>query len=401
MAVANLMAVDRAWLDHNLGGPPPAPAGSVPAGAKASAATKLTPQLRARQRIEYDGQAPTELARNASWPAAPPTLTHYVPVAWPAGLAPQPATQAPAGESLPQADVLIVTWTLEEGRALARVLTPGCESNPPTKSSPAAPGMSYWKPYTKNYATISASMSPNCPAREKERLGTYWTTEIGGRKVTLFKSDSHMSQDGPDVLATTPNRLVWRQLIEDCKPTWVITTGTAGGIGSQEQVGDVVVSRFVTFDSGGKPPELEPFACAETAPAGFFDAAQSLFAANAQYLPKTNSRAPAIVHSASAQGGVVTTRGFQYDDTANTFELKGKGDACEMGDAVLGYVCDELGAGAPEYVMVRNVSDPEIDSADPEASALANYIYEHFGRWSTVCSAIVCWAIVAGVTPQD
>jgi nucleoside phosphorylase len=391
------MAVDSAWLEQNLGGPPQVTPGLGLARAEASTGAQLTPQVLARERIEFDGQAPEALARNAAWPAAPPTLTHYTPVAWPQELAPQPAAQAPSGESLPDADVLIVTWTLEEGRALAHVLTPGCESSPPTKSSPAVPGMRYWKPYTKNYATISADMSAGCPAREKERLGTYWAATIGGKQVTLFKSDSHMSQDGPDKLATTPNRLVWKQIVEDCKPKWVITTGTAGGIGAREQVGDVVVSRFVTFDSGGSPPTLEPFDCVDAAPHDFFDTAHGLFVANEQHLPKTNSRAPRIVHGASAHSGVVTTRGFQYDDTANTFGLKGKGDACEMGDAVLGYVCRELGSDAPNYAMVRNVSDPEIDSSDPEASALANYIYEHFGRWSSVCSAIVCWAIVAGL----
>jgi nucleoside phosphorylase len=395
------MAVDRAWLEQNLGGPPKLDGGLASAGAETGADTALTPQARALQRIEYDGQAPHASARNAAWPAPPPTLSHYVPIEWPDGLAPQAATEAPEGESLPEADVLIVTWTLEEGRALAHVLSPGCESSPPTESSPAKPGMKYWKPYVKNYASIASHMRSTCPARKAGRLGTYWSTQIGKQRVTLFKSESHMSQDGPDVLATTPNRLVWKQIIEDCKPKLVITTGTAGGIGEQEEVGDVVVSRFVTFDSGGHPPKLEPFACANTAPSSLFNTASGLFAANAQKLPKSNTRAPQIIHSAEANGGVVTTRGFQYDDTANTFELKSKGDACEMGDAVLGYVCKELGAHAPDYVMVRNVSDPEIDSSDSEASALANYIYEHFGRWSTVCSAIVCWAIVAGLDSEQ
>lgn len=388
------MPADRAWLEQNLGGAPAAAlAEAAPAGLESAAATN--PQLLARQRIEFDGQTPEALARSAQWPAPPPTLTAYTPVPWPTGLAPQPATELPAGESLPECDVLIVTWTVEEGRALAHVLTPGCESIPSTASEPARPGLTYWRPYTKSYAELSAHMSPGCPAREKQRLGTYWTTRIGGQRVTLFKSDSHMSQDGPDELATTPNGPVWRQLIEDCKPRWVITTGTAGGIGAQMQVGDVVVSRFVTFDSGGHPPTMEPFDCAHAAPSGHFAAAHELFAANAQHLPQTNTHPPRILHGASAHSGVVTTRGFQYDDTANTFELQGHGDACEMGDAVLGYVCRELGAGAPSYAMVRNVSDPQIDSSDQEAGALANYIYAHFGRWSSVCSAIVCWAIVA------
>jgi nucleoside phosphorylase len=370
------------------------------AGAEAMAAPP-TPQELALQRIEFDGRTAEAMARSAALPEAPPTLSHYQPVEWPDGLAPQPAAKAPSGESLPDADVLIVTWTVEEGSALAHVLTPGCESNPPTKSHPAKPGILYWKPYTKNYAAISAEMNPRCPARQKERLGTYWTAKIGGQKITLFKSDSHMSQDGPEDLATTPNRLVWKQIIEDCKPKLVITTGTAGGIGSSAEVGDVVVSRFVTFDSGGSTPQFEPFDCPKDVPTAFLDTGHDLFAANAGSLPKTNTRRPRIVHGKSARSGVVTTKGFQYDDTANTFGLKGKGDACEMGDAVLGYVCRELGADAPDYAMVRNVSDPEIDSADPDAPRLANWIYEHFGRWSSVCSAIMCWAIVAGLDAQD
>jgi hypothetical protein len=391
------MAVDKAWLEQNLGGPPQPAPGPPPAEAEERAVAVPTPQLLARQRIEYDGATPEAMARSAAWPEAPPTLSHYNPVQWPDGLAPQPATQAPDGESLPDADVLIVTWTVEEGSALAHVLTPGCESNPPTKSHPAKPGIDYWKPYIKNYDTISAGMNPGCPARQKKRLGTYWTAEIGGKKVTLFKSDSHMSQDGPDDLATSPNRLVWKQIIEDCKPKLVITTGTAGGIGAQAEVGDVVLSRFVTFDSGGKQPAFETFECPNDVPTALLDTAHGLFAANAGYLPKSNSREPRIVHGKSARSGIVTTKGFQYDDTADTFGLKGKGDACEMGDAELGYVCRELGASAPDYAMVRNVSDPEIDSSDPDAHKLAGWIYEHFGRWSSVCSAIVCWAIVAGL----
>ena len=30
-----------------------------------------------------------------------------------------------------------------------------------------------------------------------------------------------------------------------------------------------------------------------------------------------------------------------------------------------------------------------------EQSALAAQIYQGFGRWSSVCSAIVCWALIA------
>jgi Phosphorylase superfamily len=392
------MAANRSWLEENLGGSPELQHAVAAERGEPSEVMAPTPQALAYERIEFDGGAPETIERTAAnWPQAPPTLSHYTPVEWPDGLAPKPAGQSPTGDSLPQADILIVTWTVEEGSALAHVLTPGCESILPTKSHPAKPGIVYWKPYTKNYEAIAAQMDPGCPAREKKRLGSYWSAEIAGKSVTLFKSESHFSQDGPEELATTPNRLVWKQIIEDCKPKLVITTGTGGGIGAGAEVGDVIVSRFVTFDSGGKPPQFEHFECSGDIPANYLDTAHGLFAANAANLPKTNSRGPRIVYGKSARSGVVTTKGFQYDDTANTFGLQGKGDVCEMGDAILAYVCAELGADAPAYAMVRNVSDPQIDSSDPEAPKLANWIYEQFGRWSSVCSAIACWGIAVGL----
>jgi hypothetical protein len=85
---------------------------------------------------------------------------------------------------------------------------------------------------------------------------------------------------------------------------------------------------------------------------------------------------------------------------ANTYGLQGKGDLSEMGDAVLGVVSQQLGAKAPSYAIVRNVSDPEINSRTlslRQQAKLAADIYKGYGRWSSVCSAIVCWAIVAAL----
>jgi hypothetical protein len=78
--------------------------------------------------------------------------------------------------------------------------------------------------------------------------GAYWKTKIGKLMVVIVKSDSPMSQDSPQL----PNRHVWKQIIEDVRPKLVITTGTAGGIGAQFEVGDVVVSPVVRFDCTSK-----------------------------------------------------------------------------------------------------------------------------------------------------
>jgi nucleoside phosphorylase len=393
------VTIDSEWARRNLG----IDEREGPAPDHEMAAAPEDDQALQRELIDFDSEGPQldAFAATATAAAASKGLSSFVDIDWPQGLAPQPG-QKQTGESLPHADVLIVTWTVDEGHALSRVLTPGFDSQPPTPGNPAKPGMGYWKPYTKNYAAIAADMRPGCPARNAKRLGTYWTCGIGDHRVTLFKSDSHMSQDGPKL----PNATVWRQIIDDCRPKWVITTGTGGGIGTAGEVGDVLVSRFVTFDCqrGFKAHDGEAFACPQDAPAEQLTKAKSLFHANAKFLPADNSRPPHIVRAGSAAGGVLTTDFFGFDNTADTYHLQGKGGLSEMGDAVLGMVCKQMGATAPQYVMVRNVSDPQIDSAGQtirQQTKLAADIYKAYGRWSTVCSAIVCWAIVAASDPEE
>jgi phosphorylase superfamily protein len=386
------MTADRQWLDANLG------AKKSTLSLAPESATPSSPEGLARDRIEFDASSPAGAALLERREEPSPDLDKFVEIPWPAGLEPKPAHSAPEGESLPKADVLIVTWTTEEGRALSRVLTPGYESHTPGDPSKEEPGVTYWKRYVKNFDEIAKHMKPDCPARDYHRLGTYWTTEIGGKSVVLFKSDSHMSQDSAErTPEQTPNRLVWKQIIEDCDPTWVITTGTGGGIGAAREVGDVIVSRFVTFDPKGDDPQLEPFSCASDAPESKFGELSALIEPNAKFLPKTNKRKPDVIHAKQDTEGVLTTQGFAYDDTDDSYHLQGKGDVCEMGDAVLGYVCKEMGDAAPSYVMVRNASDPQVDSSLPDPGKVANEIYANFGRWSSVCSAVVCWGIVTSL----
>jgi nucleoside phosphorylase len=336
--------------------------------------------------IEFDSEGPAGQAFLAAAPLAH-GLSKFVDIPWPAGLAPI-AGPTPTGSKLPRADVLIVTWTVDEGHALSRVLTPGFDSRDD------------WAPYTRNFEMIAARMRKGCPALKAGHLGTYWTATIGGRKVTLFKSDSHMSQDGPKLA----NADVWRQIIDDVRPRWVITTGTGGGIGTTEEVGDVIVSPFVTFScrSTFKRFDGDTFMSPTAAPTDRFNEAEQLFTQNAGFLPKDNTRPPAIIFSTSSQTGILTTDYFGFDNSTNTFGLQGNGALSEMGDAVLGRVCQQRPKTAPAYVIVRNVSDPQIAAGAltiREQAKIAGDIYKGFGRWSSVCSAIVCWAIVAGL-PQ-
>jgi Phosphorylase superfamily len=385
------MLLDRAWVQRNLGFDPvttPAPASTF-AFTKAALPTS-TPEDLQREVIDFDSESPTGKEYLAFTTAT--GLSRFTDIPWPAGLAPKTGPK-PSGNgdgSLPQADVLVVTWTSDEAHALSRVLTPGKDSH------------NDYVPYTHNFATISKKMSKGCPAIEAKRLGAYWTTSIGKKKVVVFKSDSHLSQDTKHLPAkngTLPNYDVWKQIIEEVRPKLVITTGTGGGIGAQWEVGDVIVSPIVHFDciKWLKSASFHDAQYTTGAPAAkFFAKAQTLFKANAGQLPKDNTRPPKIVKSVGTASSVVTTDFFGFDTSDNHYGLKGMGDLSEMGDAVLGMVAKQM-ATPPRWVAVRNVSDPQIKAEGTlkQQSTLAAHIYKGFGRWSSVCSGIVCWALIA------
>jgi hypothetical protein len=380
------MMIDRGWVKRNLGFDPIAT--PAPASTFSFARAERTSNVDDLQReiIDFDSEA-TEGKEFLAFTTAT-GLSRYTDVPWPRGLAPKPdkAARLGSGGSLPTADVLVVTWTVDEGHALSRVLTPGKDSR------------NDYRPYTHNFASISKKMRPGCPALELKRLGTYWTTKIGAKSVVVFKSDSHMSQDGPKL----PNIDVWRQIISEVRPRIVITTGTAGGIGKQFEVGDVVVSPIVRFDCIAKFKN-EPFHDAHYSSVApntkYLATAKKLFKANSGQLPKENTRPPNIVRVAptALASSVMTTDFFGFDTSDNHYHLQGLADVSEMGDAVLGLVASQMGDKAPRWVAVRNVSDPQIKAEGTlrQQAQVAAQIYKGFGRWSSVCSAIVCWALIA------
>ena len=126
-------------------------------------------------------------------------------------------------------------------------------------------------------------MRKGSPALQAKRLGAYCMMTIGDKSVVIFKKSGnlHMSQDGPQL----PNIDVWRQIVLEVQPKLVITTGTAGGIGKQFEVGDVIVSPIVRFDCTAKFKK-KPFAQAHfassAAKATHFATARSLFKANSR-----------------------------------------------------------------------------------------------------------------------
>jgi hypothetical protein len=387
--------VDRNWVERNLGFDPiSTPAPSSTFAVKTAATPNSTPEDLQREIIDFDSEGPEGMAFMQFTSAT--GLSRFTDIPWPKPLAPKPKTSLAARSSspLPRADVLVVTWTVDEGHALSRVLTPGKDSRNDYVS------------YAHNFASISRKMTRGCPALQAKRLGAYWVTTIGTKTAVVFKSDSHLSQDTrklPGKNQTLPNEDVWTQIIEEVRPRLIITTGTAGGIGKQFEVGDVVVSPVVRFDCQNwlkKEPYHDAIYHDGAVKTKYFAEAKRLFKANADRLPTDNTRPPKIIRvvPSSSSSAVVTTDFFGFDTSDNHYGLRNLGDVSEMGDAILGKVAAKMGTAAPKWVAVRNVSDPQIKAAGltlKEQAQLAASIYKGYGRWSSVCSGIVCWALIA------
>jgi len=385
------MIADRQWMRRNLGFDPVTTPPPVNTFANAEAAkSSAKPEDLQREIIDFDSEG-SEGREFLAFSMAT-GLSRFTNIPWPKGLAPKTGPKPNIGTGpLPKADVLMVTWTVDEGHALSRVITPGEDSH------------NNYVPYKHNFSTIAKRMASDSPAVEAKCLGTFWTTTIGGKKVVVVKSNSHLSQDTkrlPPAGQNLPNYDVWKQMIQEVRPALVLTTGTAGGIGKWCEVGDVVVSRIVHFDAKKwlkkAPYHNAVYTEAAATKTKFFATAQKLFKANADQLPRDNTRAPKIVQSTSVTSSVVTTDFFGFDTSDNYYKLKNEGDVSEMGDAVLGQVMQSM-SNAPRWLAVRNVSDPQIraeGTLQQQAVEAAN-IYKGFGRWSSVCSAIVCWALIA------
>ena len=275
------------------------------------------------------------------------------PIPWPAGQQPAPdkLRSHSSDKPLPHCDILIVTWTVEEAKALSDVLTPGFNSK------------TAWYHYTKNFDSYKPMLTARSPARESNRLGSYFVTKIKAKTLLCFKSELHMSTDG----IALPIRTLWQQIIAESMPGIVITTGTAGGIGANANLGDVAISGKVRFDCT-KTFKKQNFAqeafVAETSlkiPTNT-PVTKALLAANSGQLP-VNSPSPAFfndINSYTKIPGIVTTDFFAFDNIEDTYKLQELGSAVEMGDAVLPMVVQGMKSNKPAWICIRNASDPQI-----------------------------------------
>ena len=351
--------------------------------------------------------------------AADARTTTGPPIAFPAGLEPQVQPLAPGADEqtpLPKADVVAITWTVDELSALARVLTPGV--------SPAA-----WQRYARGFDGYHDRIRRSAPASLAGRLGSYQPVVIGPHAVLCMKSELHLNQDGVRTglgTATLPVKDFFKQIIAEARPSLVLTVGTAGAVYADMGLGDVVVTRAARFrcqnEFRNEPFNGQVFTSDWMVPTGQLDAVGTLMAAFADELlvppfaPPTKRfhfdgppiAAPVNHPSVWLDGRdmpafhpILTTDYFEYGTSAN--RLSRDGAAVEMGDAALGLACSELD-DPPAWAVVRNMSDPVINGDLPahefhlnEQTTWAVGYYTAYGRYTSLMSALTCWGIVAAL----
>ena len=338
---------------------------------------------------------------------------------WPQGLAPTPtelAVEPDESDPLPKADVLVVTWTIAEMLALADVLTP--RVNPRTR----------WYRYTHRFDDYLPLIRKGAPSRIAGRLGSYYLTKIGSKKVLCLKSELHLNQDGIRTgagKATLPVEKFIEQAIGEVSPSLVITVGTAGGTLDDAHLGDVMITRAAQFrladefaqESFAKTKYVSPgtikkkhLATATQLMQTHADQLQEpdlgpptkFFDWQGPLIPGMKNTPKLLVEDRDFPKGmpILTTDFFEFGTSSNG--LGDKGCGVEMGDAVFGKVAKKLGAAAPKWLVIRNASDPQINGDLPIGSGGRNmqahwavWYYETYGYWTSVNSAIATWAMVA------
>jgi hypothetical protein len=240
-------------------------------------------------------------------------------------------------------------------------------------------------------------------------LGEYTYVTIGEKLVCLFHSQLHFATDDD----TAPIVALWQQIISETNPSLVITTGTAGGIGATEVLGDVFVVNGAKFNCTkmfkDKPWAQQHFGsigvAGSLATGTNFNLVDELIKVNAARLPsELTPRSPRT----TVGGDVETVDYFGFDDTDDSYGIvadDAQAQTEEMDDATLPLALSTManGDGHVEpleipWLSIRNASDPQVPSSIgtlEEQSKWASDIYQKWGYTTTIGSALACWGVIA------
>jgi nucleoside phosphorylase len=349
-------------------------------------------------RLNYDPEKPqarfVEGQVSLAAESAAARLPSQVPFPASGKPTPAPLAQAPKADAslspFKGYDAIVITWTAAEAATLASLLSPGVL---PSEWYEYRYGVETFVPLVTGERAPFNDRTPDM-ARYYHSLGLYFPVRIGKAKVLLFKSGLHLDYDGPK----TPLPKLLDVLVKTVQPRAVITTGTGGGIGKDVKLGDVVVAGRARFDCTTQF-KAEAWANAEYHPTPYPKQAlekitPALTEPNASRIQADGARAhPKIL--AGPADTIVTTDFFAFDDSTNHFKLEGLGQACDMGDAMIGQAM-QAHPGV-RWFAIRNASDPQIPNPTDDikaATKASGEIYAKCGAFTTAASVIATWALI-------
>ena len=375
---------------------------SKPKATRKSGATGKSEALALLKHIDYDPFAEA-LAANKKIPAI------QIPASFWGTMQPilEKIKYKPS-DPLPKADVLVITWTTAETQALSAVMT----SNHDYKTT--------WFKYQHKSAPILKKVPQYVITQEKNtlKLGAIgWLTMVmfNGKKVLLFKSELHPAVDGVQL----PVVDLVQQIAQEAQPSLIITTGTAGAIGSDLKAGDAVVTGKARFFLV-RPKTYADFP-------GITDAVQfasTIGTVKKTYITKCNSQVtvlaePAVNEICLAKGypqlkrtpviyydsvpglpaaDAVSSNGFSMDDAAHKMGLQDLGAFNEMNDAFVVFALSQVNATKNiPWLSIRNMSEPQAPDLSTATKKKWHQMYDDIGFYTTYNSAFACWAVICGI----
>ena len=313
-----------------------------------------------------------------------------------------------SGGGLPVADAVVITWAEAEWAALQHVF---CACGVAMPYSDRNNGS--WGGWTKYAAGM-----PSASVSGWSYGGEWRLVEIGGKRVLLWKSNTHLDFPGQSQLTA-----MMQMLIKEVKPGLVVSIGTAGGAMVGDHVGTVrAVSAGTLYEKGkaaGSWPEyangwsagktvlhkagfaslLFPVPTTESDLQGlvtqfnsYYGSKYSIFDLDPDGL-NTGDTQPKVVDATGGAVSLLTTPTFVVGTTAGTY---GTYACIEMDDAVLGDVCKAAGVA---FGFVRNVSDPVQSAALPAEvqGSWGSAVYDAYGFYTSFNGAVAAWAVLVGI----
>ncbi|MDR3578100.1 MAG: caspase family protein [Anaerolineaceae bacterium] len=341
---------------------------------------------------------------------------------WPVGLKPMLDTQTIQNINSPlsKADMIVITYTTDETRALSYVFTgdPAFDKN--------------WAPYGHNFAAIRPKITNGLeingtPTKLGEGIMAFVRPiTVNNRRILLVKSEMHPARNGKQL----PFIDLIEQLVNEAQPQLVITSGTGGAVGNQLNIGDVVVTNSALFHCKTAYPDyLNDIPTIHSGipqmpltDAVLVETAQIDYANNNMMkiivpgllgdVAKLHSQGIAFVTANQSPQiyfeqvpgpepmNVLSADFFSVDDSKDTEKLQELGIMDDMDDAFVALAIKKSGAvNTAKWLSVRNASEPQIQFSSGE-KAEASKIYDVCGYHTSINGAFVCWAVICGFAAQ-